>query len=431
MTGTGDFYDELETRDPAAREAALMAALPGQIAHAKEAAPAFARILKDVDAAAVTSRAALSQLPVTRKSELMAGQAEAPPLGGFAAVAPGMAARLFAPPGPVFELETARPDYWRSARALHAAGFRKGEVVHNCFSYHLSPGGWILDAGLRALGCVVVPAGVGDSEAQVQAIAQFRPAGYTGTPDFLKVILDKGAELGLDCSSITKAAVSGGALFPSLRQEYQARGVAVLQCYATADLGVIAYESAADRGMIVDEGLIVEIVRPGTGDPVPEGEVGEVVATTLNPDYPLIRFATGDLSAVLPGASPCGRSNLRLKGWMGRADQTTKVKGMFVHAAQVAEVVKRHPEVVKARLVVARDGETDVMTLHCEVAGAEVTGAESTGAESTGAEGGEALTGAIADSLRAVCKLKGGVRLVAPGTLPNDGKVIEDARSYD
>ena len=267
----------------------------------------------------------------------------------------------------------------------------------------------------------MVPAGVGDSEAQVQAIAQFRPAGYTGTPDFLKVILDKGAELGLDCSSITKAAVSGGALFPSLRQEYQARGVAVLQCYATADLGVIAYESAADRGMIVDEGLIVEIVRPGTGDPVPEGEVGEVVATTLNPDYPLIRFATGDLSAVLPGASPCGRTNLRLKGWMGRADQTTKVKGMFVHPAQVAEVVKRHPEVARARLVVARDGETDVMTLHCEVTGAKVTGAE----------GGEALAGAIADSLQAVCKLKGAVRLVAPGALPNDGKVIEDARSYD
>ena len=416
MTGTGDFYDDLETRDPEAREAALMAALPGQIAHAKAAAPAFARILKDVDAAAVTSRAALSQLPVTRKSELMAGQAEAPPLGGFAAVAPGMAARLFASPGPVFELETDRPDYWRSARALHAAGFRKGEVVHNCFSYHLSPGGWILDAGLRALGCAVVPGGVGNSEAQAQAIAQFRPAGYTGTPDFLKVILDKGAELGLDCSSITKAAVSGGALFPSLRREYQARGVAVLQCYATADLGVIAYESAADEGMIVDEGLIVEIVRPGTGDPVPEGEVGEVVATTLNPDYPLIRFATGDLSAVLPGASPCGRTNLRLKGWLGRADQATKVKGMFVHPAQVAEVVKRHPEVARARLVVARDGETDVMTLHCEVAGAE---------------GGETLAGAIADTLRAVCKLKGAVKLVAPGALANDGKVIEDARSYD
>ena len=416
MTGTGDFYDDLETRDPEAREVALMAALPEQIAHAKAKAPAFAGILKDVDAAAVTSRAALSRLPVTRKSELMAGQAEAPPHGGFAAVAPGMAARLFASPGPVFELETDRPDYWRSARALHAAGFRKGEVVHNCFSYHLSPGGWILDAGLRALGCAVVPGGVGNSEAQAQAIAQFRPAGYTGTPDFLKVILDKGAELGLDCSSITKAAVSGGALFPSLRREYRERGVAVLQSYATADLGVIAYESAVDEGMIVDEGLIVEIVRPGTGDPVPEGEVGEVVATTLNPDYPLIRFATGDLSAVLPGASPCGRTNLRLKGWLGRADQATKVKGMFVHPAQVAEVVKRHPEVARARLVVARDGETDVMALHCEVAGAE---------------GGETLAGAIADSLRAVCKLKGAVKLVAPGALANDGKVIEDARSYD
>jgi len=421
MTGTGDFYDDLETRDPAAREAALMAALPERIAHAKAKAPAFARILKDVDAAAVTSRAALAQLPVTRKSEIMAGQAQAPPLGGFAAVAPGMAARLFASPGPVFELETARTDYWRSARALFAAGFRKGEVVHNCFSYHLSPGGWILDAGLRALGCAVVPGGIGNSEAQAQAIAHIRPAGYAGTPDFLKVVLDKGAELGLDCSSITKAAVSGGALFPSLRQEYQARGVAVLQCYATADLGVIAYESAVDEGMIVDEGLIVEIVRPGTGDPVPEGEVGEVVATTLNPDYPLIRFATGDLSAVLPGASPCGRTNLRLKGWMGRADQTTKVKGMFVHAAQVAEVVKRHPEVAKARLVVARDGEADVMTLHCEVAGAE----------STGGGSNQALAGTIADSLQAVCKLKGEVRLVAPGALPNDGKVIEDARSYE
>ena len=416
MTGTGDFYDDLETRDPEAREAALMAALPRRIAHAKAAAPAFAKILKDVEASAVTSRAALAQLPVTRKSELMAGQSEAPPLGGFAAVAPGMAARLFASPGPVFELETARPDYWRSARALFAAGFRKGEVVHNCFSYHLSPGGWILDAGLRALGCAVVPGGIGNSEAQAQAIAHIRPVGYTGTPDFLKVLLDTGAELGLDCTSITKAAVSGGALFPSQRQEYQARGVAVLQCYATADLGLIAYETAADQGMIVDEHLIVEIVRPGTGDPVPEGEVGEVVVTTLNPDYPLIRFATGDLSAVLPGPSPCGRSNLRLKGWMGRADQTTKVKGMFVHPGQVAQVLKRHPQVTKARLVVAREGEVDVMTLHCEVAEGE---------------GDQALTGAIADSLQAVCKLKGEVRLVAPGTLANDGKVIEDARSYD
>jgi phenylacetate-CoA ligase len=416
MTGTGDFYDDLETRDPEVREAALMAALPGQIAHAKQKAPAFARILEAVDAAAVMSRAALAALPVTRKSDVMAGQGQAPPLGDFAALAPGAAARIFASPGPAFGLETGRSDYWRSARALYAAGFRAGDVVHNCFAYHLSPGGWIVDAGLRALGCAVVPGGVGNSEAQAQAIALIRPLGYAGTPDFLKVLLDTGAELGLDCTSITKGAVSGGALFPSLRQEYAQRGVAVLQCYATADLGLIAYESGADQGMIVDEHLIVEIVRPGTGDPVPEGEVGEVVVTTLNPDYPLIRFATGDLSAVLPGPSPCGRSNLRLKGWMGRADQTTKVKGMFVHPGQVAQVLRRHPQVAKARLVVARAGEADVMTLHCEVAPSAGTAA---------------LAGALADSLRAVCKLKGEVRLVAPGALANDGKVIEDARSYE
>jgi phenylacetate-CoA ligase len=414
MTGSTDHFDELETRDPAAREAALMAALPGQIAHAKATAPAVAKILNDVDPAAVTGRAALAALPVTRKSDLIAGQSEAPPLGGFAAVAPGAAARLFASPGPIFELETSRPDYWRTARALYAAGFRAGDVVHNCFSYHLSPGGWMLDAGLRALGCAVVPGGVGNSEAQAQAIAHIRPVGYAGTPDFLKVLLDAGAELGLDCTSITKGAVSGGALFPSLRQEYQARGVAVLQCYATADLGLIAYESGPDQGMIVDEQLIVEIVRPGTGDPVSEGEVGEVVVTTLNPDSPLIRFATGDLSAALPGQSPCGRTNSRLKGWMGRADQTTKVKGMFVHPGQIAEVVKRHPEVAKARLVVARAGETDAMTLRCEVAGG----------------GDDALAGAIAATLQAVCKLKGAVALEAPGALPNDGKVIEDARDY-
>ena len=416
MTGTGQFYDDLENRSTAAREAALMAALPRQIAHAKENAPAFARILKDVDAPAVASREALAALPVTRKSEFSAGQAAAPPLGGFAALAPGMAARIYASPGPVYEPETARPDYWRTARALFAAGFRKGEVVHNCFSYHLTPGGWIVDAGLRALECAVVPGGVGNTEGQAQAIAHIRPAGYAGTPDFLKVLLDKADELGLDCGSITKGLVSGGALFPSLRREYRDRGVAVLQCYATAELGLIAYESAPDEGMIVDEHLIVEIVRPGTGDPVPEGEVGEVVATTLNPDYPLIRFATGDLSAVLAGASPRGRTNLRLKGWMGRADQTTKVKGMFVHPAQVAEVAERHPEVVKARLVVARQGESDHMTLQCEVA--------------PGHSENESLKAAIAESLHTVTKLKGGVELHAPGALPNDGKVIEDARDY-
>jgi len=414
---TGDYFDELETRDPAAREAALIAALPGQISHAKAEAPAFAEILAGVEAQAVTDRAALAALPVITKAELTARQAAAPPFGGLAAVGLNATRRLFASPGPIYEFETTRADYWRGARALHAAGFRAGEVVHNSFSYHLTPGGWILDSGLRALGCAVVPAGVGNTEAQVQAIAQFRPAGYTGTPDYLKVLLDAGAEAGIDCSSITKAEVSGGALFPSLRQEYAERGVEVLQSYATADLGVIAYESAADQGMIVDEHLIVEIVRPGTGDPVPEGEVGEVVVTTLNPDYPLIRFATGDLSAVLAGQSPCGRSNRRLKGWMGRADQTTKIKGMFVHPGQVAQVVKRHAQVIRARLVVARDGEADTMTLRCEVA------------ESAGA--GEALTAAIAQTLQAVCKLKGAVALEAPGALPNDGKVIEDARDYD
>jgi phenylacetate-CoA ligase len=407
-----DHFDELETRDPEAREAALMAALPGQIAHAKAAAPAFAEILEGIDAQAVTDRTALAELPVTTKADLVARQTAAPPFGGLAAS--NDLQRMFASPGPIYEFETARADFWRGARALFAAGFRAGEVVHNCFSYHLTPGGWILDSGLRALGCVVVPAGVGNTEAQVQAIAQFRPAGYTGTPDYLKVLLDAGAETGIDCSSMTKALVSGGALFPSLRQEYAERGVAVLQSYATADLGVIAYESAADQGMIVDEHLIVEIVRPGTGDPVPEGEVGEVVVTTLNPDYPLIRFATGDLSAVLPGASPCGRTNMRIKGWMGRADQTTKVKGMFVHPEQIAEVLRRHPEVVKARLTVTRDGEQDAMRLAVE-------------AESPSPE----LAAAVRETMQAVLKLRGEVEAGIPGSLPNDGKVIDDIRKFD
>jgi len=418
----GGFFDQLEARPPDVREADLMAALSAQIAHARANAPAFARILAHVDPAAVTDRAALAALPVTRKSDVIALQADAPPLGGLAALAPGAAARLFASPGPIYEPQGARADFWRAARALHAAGFRAGDVVHNAFSYHLTPGGWILDSGLRALGCAVVPAGVGNTEAQVEAIAHLRPIGYTGTPDFLKVLLDKANERGLDRASLTKGLVSGGALFPALRAEYAERGVAVLQCYATADLGVVAYESAPDGGLIVDEGLIVEIVRPGTGDPLAPGEVGEVVVTTLNPDYPLIRFATGDLSAVLPGPSPCGRTNMRLKGWMGRADQTAKVKGMFVHPAQVAAVLKRHPEVLKARLVVARAGAADTMTLHCEVA------PPATGGEALG--GGEALARAIGESLHGATKLKGEVRLHGPGELANDGKVIEDTRDY-
>jgi phenylacetate-CoA ligase len=416
VTAGARYFDDLETRGPEEREAALIAALRRQLGHAKDAAPGFARILEGVDPAAVTDRAALAKLPVTRKSDLIALQTEAPPFGGLTA---GPAARLFGSPGPIYELETARSDFWRTERALHAAGFRAGDVIHNCFAYHLTPGGWILDSSARALGCAVIPAGVGNTEQQVQAIAHFRPDGYTGTPDFLKVLLDKAAELGLDCSSIVRALVSGGALFPALRQEYAERGVATLQCYVTADLGLISYETtgpdgAVGEGMVVDEGLMVEIVRPGTSDPLPEGEVGEVVVTTLNPDYPLIRFATGDLSAVFPGPSPCGRTNMRLRGWMGRADQATKVKGMFVQPAQVAEVTRRHPEIVKARLTVERRGASDAMTLICEVT-----------------ETDPALAEAIAASLQAACKVKGEVSLVPPGQLQNDGKVIDDLRSYD
>ncbi|MEM7221745.1 MAG: AMP-binding protein [Pseudomonadota bacterium] len=391
-----------------------MSALAKQVAHAKSEAPAYGRLLAEVDPASVTGRQALAALPVTTKPELMELQSAEPPLGGFAA---GAVARYFASPGPIYEPESPRPGFWRVERALHAAGFRAGDLVHNCFSYHLTPGGWILDGGLRALGCAVVPGGVGNSEQQAQAIAHLRPVGYSGTPDFLKMLLDKAAELGLDCSSITRALVSGGALFPSLREEYAQRGVTTLQCYVTADLGLVAYESldpagAPCPGMVLDEDLILEIVRPGTGDPLPDGEVGEVVITTLNPDYPLIRLATGDLSAVLPGISPCGRTNQRIKGWMGRADQTTKVKGMFVHPGQVAAALKRHPEILKARLVVGRDGEMDVMTLRCEVAG-------------------DASLEAIGESLKSACKLAGAVELVAPGSLANDGKVIDDQRSYD
>ncbi len=410
---TGKYFDQLETRESEARETALMAALSGQIAHAMAAAPGYGAILDGVDPKTVDSRAALAGLPITRKSELKERQQAEPPFGGLAAAAPGALARIFTSPGPIYEPQVERSDFWRMARALHAAGFRAGELVHNSFAYHLTPGGWMLDDGARALGCSVFPAGIGNSEQQVEAIADLRPSAFTGTPDYLKVLLDKAAELDRDCSSITKALVSGGALFPSLRQEYAERGVAVLQCYATADVGLIAYESEAQEGMIVDEEVVLEIVRPGTGTPVPEGEVGEVVVTTLNPDYPLIRFATGDLSAVLPGTSPCGRTNLRLKGWMGRADQTTKVKGMFVHPSQVADVVGRHPEILRARLVVVREGESDHMTLRCEVA-----------------DGDLGLAEAVAGTVQELCKLKGGVEFVAPGQLPNDGKVIDDQREY-
>ncbi|MGI9301114.1 MAG: phenylacetate--CoA ligase family protein [Gammaproteobacteria bacterium] len=408
------YYDELETRDPNEREQALFAALPAQIAHAQNNSPAFSQILQGVDAAGINTPQALAGLPVTRKSSLIELQKQQPPFGGFAAIAKDKLARVFASPGPIYEPEAHRSDYWRLARALFAAGFRTGELIHNCFAYHFTPAGFMLESGALALGCAVVPAGVGQTELQVQAIADLRPDGYVGTPSFLKIILDKGADVGADTSSINKALVSGEALPPSLRGELSGLGVDVLQCYATADLGLIAYESSAQEGMIIDEGIIAEIVRPGTGDPVAEGDVGEVVVTSFSTDYPLIRFATGDLSAIMTGASPCGRTNTRIKGWMGRADQTTKVRGMFVHAGQVAAVAKRHAEIHAVRLVIDREGANDLMTLRCETEQAD-----------------EALRGAIAHSIREVCKLRGDVEFANLGELPNDGKVIEDLRSYE
>jgi phenylacetate-CoA ligase len=408
-----DFYDELETRPPEQREREQFAELPQIVARAMTA-PGWAEQLSGVEPHEVTSRAALAKLPVLRKSDLKERQQQQPPLGGFAATPIGRLKRLLMSPGPIFEPEGLGSDFWNTARALFAAGFRPGDVVHNCFSYHLTPGGFILEAGAHALGCAVIPGGVGNTEQQVDAIAQLKPSGYTGTPDFLKILLDAAAKAGKDVSSIKRGLVSGAALPSSLRAELSSRGVAVMQCYATAELGLIAYETPALEGMVVNETVIVEIVRPGTGEPLPEGEVGEVVVTSFNADYPMIRLGTGDLSAVLAGHSPCGRTNTRIKGWMGRADQTTKIKGMFVHPGQVAEVAKRHPELGRVRLTVTREAEQDVMTLAAECAAG-------------GQAGG--LADNVAATLQSVTKLKGRVSLVAPGTLPNDGKIIADERS--
>ena len=415
------FYDALETRSREARQAALMAALPQQILHAQQASPAFAGILAGVDAAGVTSRAALARLPVTRKSELLALQQQhrAPGgsgnvFGGFSALAFGAAMpRVFASPGTLYEPEGTRRDYWRVARAMYAAGIRPGELVHNAFSYHFVPAGSIMESGAHALGCTVFPGGTGQTEQQVQAIAELRPQAYAGTPSFLKIIVEKAASMGIPLPSMRRALVSGEAFPPSLRDWLAERGIHAYQCYATADLGLIAYETEAREGLVLDEGVIVEIVRPGTGDPVPEGEVGELVVTTLNPDYPLIRFGTGDLSAVLPGTCPTGRTHTRIKGWMGRADQTTKVRGMFVHPGQIAEVVRRFPEVLKARLVVGGEMANDHMTLRLE---------------STSADPG--LADRVGEAVRDVTKLRGTIELAPPGSLPNDGKVIEDTRTY-
>ncbi len=414
--------DALETRAPEAREAALMAALPAQIANAQKNSAALAEILQGVDPALVTSRAALARLPVTRKYQLLERQQALraqDPFGGFATIGwKGMVRsagvrRVYQSPGPIYEPEGHAPDYWRAARAMAAAGFEAGDLVHNCFSYHLTPGAWIMESGAHALGCAVIPGGVGNTEQQLAAVADLRPVAYSGTPSFLKILIEKAAEAGQKLS-ITKALVSGEACPPSLRDWFTQQGVVAYQCYATADVGLIAYETAAREGLVIDEGVIVEIVRPGTGDPVPVGEVGEVVVTVLNPDYPLIRFGTGDLSAILPGACPTGRTGQRIKGWMGRADQTTKIRGMFVHPGQVAEIVKRFPEVSKARLVVTGEMANDQMALHVE----------------TGSLADEGLKTRVADAVRDVTKLRGEVHLVAQGSLANDGKVIEDARSY-
>lgn len=408
-----EYFDALETQPPEQRERELLARLPEQVGHAKTRCPGFATILAEVEPAAVTTRAALAALPVTRKSALIELQRRDPPFAGLAALAPGALKRIYASPGPIYDPEGHGADWWRFARALFAAGFRKGDLVHNGFAYHFTPAGAMIESGAHALGCAVFPGGVGQTEAQARAIAELKPAGYAGTPSFLKLIHDKGRELGLDLSSLGKALVSGEALPTALRAELAGFGTHVLQCYASADLGLIAYESEARDGMILDEQVILEIVRPGTGDPVPEGEVGEVVITTFNRDYPLIRFATGDLSAVLPGVSPCGRTNQRLRGWLGRADQTTKVRGMFVHPAQIAAILKRHPEIVRARLVVENPGGADAMTLLCVLSGA----------------GDGELAAAIAHSIQAVCKLRGELSFIDAAALPNDGKVIEDRRT--
>ena len=416
-----EFFDPLETRSPSEREAALFSALPAQVAHAQKHTRAFAEILGGIDAAQITHRAALAKLPVTRKSELHDRQKASRAtggdvFGGFSGLLrkPGQRemGRVFASPGPIYEPEGKAPDYWRAGRAVFAAGFRAGDLAHNAFSYHMTPGAFLMESGAHAVGCTVFPAGTGQTEQQLQAIAELQPDGYLGTPSFLKILVEKAQEAG-QTLSFKKGLVSGEAFPPSLRDWFAQRGMAIYQCYATADLGLIAFETPAREGLVLDEGVIVEIVRPGTGDPVPEGEVGELVVTSLNPVYPLIRFGTGDLSAVLPGTCPTGRTNTRIKGWMGRADQTTKIRGMFVHAAQVAEVIKRFPEIAKARLVVSGEMANDQMTLKIEAHPLR-----------------EGLSEQVAQAVRDVTKLRGDIELHEPGSLPNDGKVIEDARSY-
>ncbi len=410
------FFDDLETRSPEVRERQLFNALADQLANARKHSPYFAKLLEASLPHEVAGRTELAKLPVTRKSNLMELQTADPPFGAMTAVPLSQLARVFASPGPIYDPQGDKKDFWGFARALYAAGFRAGELVHNTFSYHFTPAGFMLDLAAQTLGCPVFPAGVGQTELQVSTIADLRPVCYAGTPSFLKIILEKADEMRINVSSLKKASVGGEAFLPGVRQLLNERGIAGYQSYGTADLGLIAYETEAREGLVVDEAVIVEIVRPGTGDPVREGEVGEVVVTTLTSEYPLIRFATGDLSAVLPGSSPCGRTNMRIKGWMGRADQTTKVKGLFVHPSQVNQVVKRHREILRARLTVTHDADkNDAMTLLVELDGRPPEG----------------LAARIADSVREVCKLRADIAFQLPGTLPNDGKVIEDLRKYE
>ncbi|MFT4099556.1 MAG: AMP-binding protein [Burkholderiaceae bacterium] len=418
MTADPDrpFLDDLEARPAEAREGSLMARLPDLLAHAIAHAPGWRKRLAGVDPQTITSRRALAQLPVLRKSDLKALQDEDPPFGGLTTTPPGRMSRLFMSPGPIFEPEAAGDDPWRAARGLWAAGVRPGQVLQNCFGYHLTPGAWMIDAGARRIGCAVIPAGIGQTEQQIDLMRRYRPDAYVGTPSFLRIIIEKAREMGVELT-LKNALLGAEALPPSLRQWFLDQGLTrVLQSYGTADIGSIAYESTAMDGMILDEDLILEIVRPGTGEPLPDGEIGEVVVTSFNRSYPLIRFGTGDLSAVMAGPSPCGRTNVRIKGWLGRADQTTKVRGMFVHPGQVAEIVKRHPSVKRARLVISGEMANDRMTLCVET-------------ESGAADA--ALAGALTETIRDVTKLRGEVSVVAPGSLPNDGKVIEDARKYD
>ena len=414
----GRFYDALETRSPEEREAALMAELPRVVAAAKEHAPAYRRLLAKVRPEDITDRRALVDLPLTRKSDLIEMQRRDPPFGGLNAAPIGSVARVFSSPGPIYEVEGRRPDFFRMARAMYAAGIRSGELIHVAFSYHLTPAGAMVDSAAQALGCPVIPAGTGQTELQLRTITDLKPNAYVGTPSFLKILLDRAAEQNSVLGSIKKALVGAEAFPAVLRSEFRHRGITALQCYGTADLGLIAYESIGPNGevcpgMVLDEGIIVELVQPGTGDPVPPGEGGEVVVTTLTPEYPLIRFATGDLSALLPGPSPCGRTNHRIKGWMGRADQTAKVRGLFVHPEQVAEIVRRHKSIIRARLVIERPASADQMSLHIEMG-----------------EPAESV-GAIAESAQAVTKLRAEIVRVPEGSLPNDGKIIEDRRPVD